>query len=190
MDSKSVRRMAECAVLVAVGTALSLFEFKGVWALGGGITFCSMLPLVMIAYRHGTRWGVGCALLYSLIQLLLGLNNVQYAPDFLTALGIVALDYVLAYTVVGLSACWKGREKKPLASLVAGIVFTFSLRFLCHFLSGLLIWEALWPNAVGWAPAVWSLAYNGSFMLPEMLITCLTVVFSYRPLKPYWLGVR
>ena len=43
MDSKTIRRLVECAILVAVGTVLSLFEFKGAWALGGGITFCSML---------------------------------------------------------------------------------------------------------------------------------------------------
>lgn len=59
MDSKNIRRLVECAILVAVGTVLSLFEFKGAWALGGGITFCSMLPLVMIAHRHGTKWGRG-----------------------------------------------------------------------------------------------------------------------------------
>ena len=72
MDSKNIRRLVECAILVAVGTVLSLFEFKGAWALGGGITFCSMLPLVMIAHRHGTKWGVGSALLYSLIQTAAG----------------------------------------------------------------------------------------------------------------------
>ena len=88
MDSKTIRRLVECALLTAVGTVLSLFEFKGIWALGGGITFCSMLPLVMISFRHGTRWGVGCALVFSLIQMTLGISNVQYAPDALTAIGI------------------------------------------------------------------------------------------------------
>ena len=49
----------------------------------------------MIAHRHGTKWGVGSALLYSLIQLLLGMGNGQYAPDALTAVGIIALRRTL-----------------------------------------------------------------------------------------------
>ncbi len=188
MDSKTIRRLVECAILVAVGTVLSLFEFKGAWALGGGITFCSMLPLVMIAHRHGTKWGVGSALLYSLIQLMLGLSNVQYAPDALTAVGIILLDYVVAYTVIGFAACFNGVIKNRCVSIVVGIVFTFALRLLCHFLSGVLIWEVLWPNSVGWAPAVWSIAYNGSYMVPEMVITSIVAALSYKPLKRYWLG--
>ena len=51
-----LRRLVECAVLIAIGTVLSLFEFSGPWALGGGITVCSMLPLVLICHRHGTKW--------------------------------------------------------------------------------------------------------------------------------------
>ena len=51
-----LRRLVECAVLIAIGTVLSLFEFSGPWALGGGITVCSMLPLVLIcSSRHQTH---------------------------------------------------------------------------------------------------------------------------------------
>lgn len=188
MDSKTIRRLVECALLIAVGTVLSLYEFKGVWALGGGITFCSMLPLVMIANRHGAKWGVACAAAFSLIQLVLGLNNVQYAPDALTAAGIILLDYVLAYTAIGFSACFNRAFKNRRWAIVVGIAVTFFIRFLCHFASGTLIWEVLWPNEKGWAPVIWSLAYNGSYMLPETLITAVVAFASFRPLKKYWLG--
>lgn len=188
MDSKTIRKLVECALMIAVATVLSLFEFKGVWALGGSITFCSMLPLVIIAHRHGTRWGVPCALVFSLIQLVLGLNNVQYAPDALTAVGIILLDYVLAFTVIGFSACFNKLIKDRRWAIVAGIALTFFLRFLCHFASGVLIWEVLWPNGEGWAPVVWSLAYNGSYMLPETLITAVVAFISFKPLQKFWLG--
>jgi len=71
---------------------------------------------------------------------------------------------------------------------VTGIVITFFGRFLFHFISGVLIWEALWPNGLGWAPTVWSLAYNGSYMLPEMLITSVVAFLLYKPLEKFWLG--
>lgn len=186
--SVSLKRITESAILIAIGTVLSLFTFKGPWALGGGITFCSMLPLVLTAHRHGTRWGILSALVYGLLQMLLGLSNVQYAPNALTAVGIILLDYVVAYGVLGLSAIFNGVVKNRRFAIVLGIVFAMFLRFLCHYLSGVWVWEALWPNSLGWAAPLWSLSYNGSYMLPEMVITSVVAFLSFAPLKKYWLG--
>lgn len=186
--SVSLKRITESAILIAIGTVLSLFTFKGPWALGGGITFCSMLPLVLLAHRHGTRWGILSALVYGLLQMLLGLNNVQYAPNALTAIGIILLDYVVAYGVLGFSAIFNGMVKDRRFAIVLGIVFAMFLRFLCHYLSGVWVWEALWPNSLGWAAPIWSLSYNGSYMLPEMVITSVVAFLSFAPLKKYWLG--
>ncbi|MEG1404583.1 MAG: energy-coupled thiamine transporter ThiT [Oscillospiraceae bacterium] len=184
----TVKRMAESAMLIAIATVLSLFTFQGPWALGGGITVCSMLPLVMLAHRHGTKWGIVSALIFSVLQLFLGISNVQYAPTFLSAAGVVLLDYILAFTVLGFSACFNNVIKNRRTAIVVGIVVTFFGRFVCHFLSGVLIWEALMPNELGWAPFVWSLAYNGSYMLPEIVITSVVAFISYKPLKRYWLN--
>ena len=184
----TLRQIAESAILIAIGTVLSLFTFQGPWALGGGITVCSMLPLVMIAQRHGTKWGVLSALVFSVLQLLLGMNNVQYAPTALSVAGIIVFDYVLAFTVLGFSACFNSVVKDRRRAIVLSIVVTFMGRFLCHFISGVIIWEALFPNELGWAPAVWSLAYNGSYMLPEIIITSVVAYMTYKPLKRYWLG--
>jgi len=186
--NQKTKRLVESAILIAIGTVLSMLTFVGPWPLGGGITVCSMLPLVLVAYRYGTRWGVFTALVYSLLQMLLGISNVQYAPDVLTALGIILLDYVVAFSVVGFAACFRNVGKNPLVGIVTGIVVTFLGRFVCHFLSGWIIWEALWPNELGWAPWVWSLAYNASYMLPEILITAAAAAMSFRPMKKFWLG--
>ena len=188
MNQRKLRQLVECAILIAIGTVLSLFDFKGPWALGGGITVCSMLPLVMIAHRHGTVMGIVSALVYSLIQMLLGLSNVSYAPDALTAIGIILLDYVVAFTLIGFAACFNHVIKDRRWSIVAGIVVTFMGRFVCHYLSGVLIWEAMWPNELGWAAPVWSIAYNGSYMIPEIIITAIVAWLSYAPLKKYWHG--
>lgn len=175
-------------MLIAIAVVLSLFEFKGPWALGGGITICSMLPIVLIANRYGTGWGIVCSLVYSLLQLVLGFSNVQYAPTAISAAVIILFDYILAYGVIGLSAVFNGAISNRRKSIVVGIVFTFMLRFLCHFISGLVVWEVILPNELGWAPAVWSLAYNGSYMLPEIIITCAAAMLLYKPLKKFWLG--
>ena len=128
------------------------------------------------------------AFVYSVLQLILGVSNVQYATSFIMAVGIVLLDYTIAFTVIGLSACFNGVIKNRLVSIVVGIVFTFALRFVCHFISGWIIWEALWPNDVGLASPMYSLVYNGGYMLPETIITALVAVLTYKPLKRYWLA--
>ncbi len=183
-----LRRLTESALLLAIATVLSLFQFAGPWALGGSITVCSMLPIVMIVQRYGTGWGMISALTYSLLQLLLGLNNVQYAPNALTAVGIILLDYVFAFGMLGFSAVFNRVIADRRLSIIVGIVVTFFGRFLCHFLSGMIIWEALWPNALGWAPVLWSFVYNGSYMLPETIITATAAFLLYKPLKKFWLG--
>ena len=44
MDSKNIRRLVECAILVAVGTVLSLFEFRahGRWAVASPSAVCCL----------------------------------------------------------------------------------------------------------------------------------------------------
>ncbi len=186
----NLKRIAESSMLIAIGTVLSLsiFTFKGPWVYGGGITVCSMLPLVMLAWRYGTKWGVFSALVYSLLQLVLGISNVQYMPNAASAAAVILLDYVAAFCVIGFSAAFCNVFKNRRLALVVGIAVTFFGRFVCHFISGIIIWEALFPNELGWAPTVWSLAYNASYMLPEILITSVVAYLSYAPLERFWQG--
>ena len=182
----NVRRLVESAVMLAIANVLSVLSFQGPWALGGSITVCSMLPLVIIAWRWGTKWGLLTAFVHGLLQMLMGFANVQYGRSPLEMLLIAFLDYLLAYAVIGLAALFRGKTKKELSAILLGIVVAFLMRYACHFLSGWLIWEALWPNELGWASTLWSLAYNGSYMVPEILITAIVAAASYLPLKTLW----
>ena len=177
----TVRWLVESAILS---------EFPKIdFPLGGGLTICSMLPLVLISWRYGVGRGLIAAVAYSLLQLLLGMNNVQYAASALMAAGIILLDYVVPYTLIGLAGMFKGRMKDPRLGLVLGIAVTFTLRFLCHFVTGWWIWDALWPNEFGWASPFYSLAYNGSYMGAELVLTSVVAWILYStPLKPYFDG--
>ena len=184
----TVRWLVESAIMIAIGTILSEFP-KIDFPLGGGLTICSMLPLVLISWRYGVGRGLIAAVAYSLLQLLLGVNNVQYAASALMAAGIILLDYVVPYTLIGLAGMFKGRMKDPRLGLVLGIAVTFTLRFLCHFVTGWWIWDALWPNEFGWASPFYSLAYNGSYMGAELVLTSVVAWILYStPLKPYFDG--
>lgn len=180
-------RLVFSAMMIAIGTVLSLFSFSGLWVYGGGVTFCSMLPLVILSYMYGTPWGLFSSLVYALLQMVLGFNNVLYGPNLFMMILIALLDYVLAFTAVGLSGVFKNKtnwtKNKELNSaigVVLGIVLGLGLRFVCHFISGWAIWEALWPNELGMASWWYSIVYNGSYMLPEILITAVVAVILNR----------
>lgn len=169
MKNQNTRRLVESALMIAIGTVLSELKIGGLWAFGGGVTIGSMVPLVIISHRWGTKWGTFTAFVYSLLQMILGIDNIQYATGVGMAIAIILLDYIIAYTVVGLSSMFgSGR-----AAIIGGVAVTLGIRFLCHFLTGWMIWDALWPNEFGMTSVVYSLCYNGSYMLPEIVITAV-----------------
>ena len=69
-----------------------------------------------------------------------------------------------------------GHVKNESLGLVLGVALAMLLRLLCHFISGWVIWDAMWPNEMGLASPVYSILYNGSFMLPEAIITAVVAV--------------
>ena len=182
------RKLVESAILIALATVLSFFKID--LPMGGGMTICSMLPLVVLSFRWGWRWGAVSALMYSVLQLLLGLDNVGYAAAGGVGMAIACglLDYVIAYLVIGFAAIFDGPEKDHRKAMVIGIVVTFFLRFLCHFVTGVWIWNVLWPNEFGMAAIPYSAAYNGWYMAAELVLTLVVAMLIYKPLKKFLLG--
>ena len=144
MKKITTRKLVESAVLIAVATVLSLVKID--LPFGGGVTVCSMLPLVLASHRWGWKWGVVTAFVYGVLQLILGLDNVGYAASFGMAVGIIFLDYIVAYTVIGLSGIFDRFIKNPRAALAVGIAVTFTLRFVCHLVTGAWIWGEWMPE--------------------------------------------
>ena len=179
--NNNVRRLVESALIIALSTVLSMLKID--LPFGGGVTIVSMLPLVINSYRWGWKWGTLTSFVYSLIQLLLGLDNVGYAETTAVAVAIALLDYVLPYTLIGLASLFS-RSRKGLA---AGIVCTFFLRFLCHLVTGAIIWGQWMPETfMGMAmtnPWVYSFLYNGWYMLAETVLTLLVAMSAYNVLS-------
>lgn len=188
--NETLKKIVLSAIMIAIGTVLSLdmFKFGGLWLFGGGVTFCSMLPLVIVSYIYGCRWGAFTAFAYSLIQLVQGVNNVQYATSVPMAIAIILLDYIIAYTVIGFAGMFKTVIKNQPVALAAGIWVTFFVRFACHFITGWVIWDALWPNDLGMIAPVYSLYYNGSYMLPEAIITSVVAVILMKAVPNIFTG--
>ena len=48
------RILVECALMIAIGTVLSNIKFFTM-PNGGSVTLLSMLPFVLVSYRHGAK---------------------------------------------------------------------------------------------------------------------------------------
>lgn len=170
LQTKSKTRvLVECALMIALASVLSEIKFE--LPYGGSITAFSMVPILLCSYRNGTKWGLLTSFTYSLIQLFLGFKNVLYCKTLPTQFGCILLDYVLAFTVLGLAAAFSTPFGKKTAKGVAiGSTIVLVSRFLCSFISGVLLWWEYCPE--GTPVWLYSAQYNGLYMLPEL---CLTV---------------
>ena len=208
MQTKT-KRLTESAMLIAVAVVLELVSkmFIPEMPFGGQVTLVSMLPVVLISYRHGVRWGLVAGLGYAMIEMLLGARTVAAAfqPGYfgdgtmiLNALIMCVLDYLAAFTVLGLGGMFRSRIQNPGAALCCGSVVALTARYACHVLSGYILFsgwaewfftqdgfpawgaslvEALSPNMLGF---VYSLVYNGMYMLPELILTAVVALFLGR----------
>ncbi|MDF2567041.1 MAG: thiT [Oscillospiraceae bacterium] len=177
MTSQKTRKLVESALMIALATILSFFKVDGFWAQGGSVTACSMLPIIFIAFRYGLVWGSFTGVAYGLLQLLLATNSLAGA-SIGALVGSVLLDYILAFGILGIAAIFKKTIKNETIALASGSAFVIFLRFIMHFLSGVLIFGSYAPE--GQSAAVYSLIYNGSYMLPEMILTTLVAVILTR----------
>ena len=81
------RILVEGALMIALSTVLSMIQIP-LMPHGGSITLFSMVPILVMSYRHGAKWGVMTAFVNSLIQLVQG--DACRKPQFL--LGIQFRD--------------------------------------------------------------------------------------------------
>ncbi len=181
--------VTEGAIIIALAYVIELLcvwlnTITGIGALlpfGGTITI-SMLPIAYYSYRHGIGWGVGVGFVYSLLQMMLGF----YVPPANTWWAValcVLLDYVIAFSVVGLSDLFtKLFGKHRLVGYGVGAVAVCVIRFLCSFLSGVILWGSYAPEGMNvW---VYSLVYNASYMLPNAILTGILAVAICAALDP------
>lgn len=199
------RRLTESAMLLAVAIALELVSkmFIPEMPFGGQITLVSMLPVVLVSYRYGVKWGLLTGFTYALLEMALGAKTVSAAfqPGYFgdaamlgNALLMVGLDYLLAFTVLGLGGLFRNTIKRPGLSLMAGSLVALFARYCVHVLSGYILFgawgewfftqegfpawgaalvEKLSPNLLSF---VYSLVYNGMYMVPEIILTAIAAL--------------
>ena len=166
------RKITECAIMIALAAVLHMIKLFSM-PQGGAVTLASMVPLIIISYRHGIKWGVLTASTFAFLNMVLGF----YAPpagDVLSYILVVLLDYVIAFGVLGLADLFRKGIGNRLIGLVFSTLIVCVFRFSCHFASGMLIWGVYAKE--GQSVAAYSLIYNGPYMLVETIISVVVIV--------------
>lgn len=209
-SQQTTRRLVTSAMLIAVASVLALVsEFIPFLQLrfGGTLTLASMLPIILISYMYGLKWGLGSAAVYAVIQIFMGFKTVAalFTPDsdsymaLWMAICVVLLDYFLAYTSLGLGGIF-ARKKGGCLRLVLGGVVAQVICYAFHVLSGFLFYGA-WADwfftesaakdlaISGWImehlsgrglALLYSLIYNALYMLPGIVLTAAVAALIYR----------
>ena len=177
MKNEKVLTLVEGAVMVALATVLSFIKIINLpW--GGSITLLSMLPIVIFSLKRGICHGLVASFVYSLIQFGQGCAEGIFGWG-LTPVALVAcifIDYIFAFTVLGIAGIFR---KHGTPGMIGGSVLAMTLRLVCHYTSGVLIFGSfgeLWNGLTINEPWLYSLLYNGAYMLPEIVFTTVGVV--------------
>lgn len=178
-NRKGVRMLTEGAIMVALALVLGLLKFFEL-PQGGSISF-EMLPL----FLYCVRWGVGPGFLacaaFSVLQVF-----VQGAVSW--GWVSIILDYLVAFTVIGVAGLGKG---KP-GGIYWGSVLGAVARFIVHFISGITVYRILAPTelfgTVWDNPVLYSTVYNGWYMVIDTLLCIIIFALLSKPMGKYLRG--
>lgn len=181
--NNNVRRLVESAIMIALASILSIIPFYKM-PLGGSMTLASMLPIMIIAYKYGVKWGLFTGFCYAIIQLLIDAGAVlSWGLTWQAVAGSFTLDYILAFTSLGLA----GIYGKGFARFMGGMTTAVAVRFICHVVSGVIIFSSYAadksvPAVIRGHVFLYSAAYNGAFLLPDLILCLVVGAVIFKPL--------
>ena len=174
-----VRMLCEGAILLAMGlvlNALKLYQFPN-----GGSVDLAMIPIFFFAIRWGAGPGLLVGFAFGLLQMFID-GAIAWGWQSLL------LDYLVAFTPLGLAGLFRYRKGGIFAGTLLGCV----LRFIVHYISGVTIYAIVAPTELFamtfTEPWMYSLAYNGSYMLVDTVICLVVFALLYNPLRKYFLA--
>ncbi len=176
-----IRALCEGAILIAIAQILGYIKLFPMWPNGGSITLAAF-PIALYAVRWGVGKGLLAGFVFGILQLLM---DEAYAWGWQSML----LDYLVAFTPLGLAGLFRGKAW----GIFPGIALGNLGRFIVHYISGVTIYRIYEPTEIPGigtfdGAELYSLVYNGSYMLPCALLAMVVAALLYVPMKRYFAG--
>jgi thiamine transporter len=171
---------AMCSALAIILDTAPFLSFK-LWAQGGSVSF-AMIPVFLMAFRWGWKAGLLNGFLFGVLQVVTQAYIVHPVQGF--------IDYFFAFTALGLAGVFAnqikqafadGNNRKAVLYISLGVLLGSSLRFLAHFIAGIVFFGEYAPK--GQPVALYSLVYNASYMVPAAILSAviLSVMLATSP---------
>lgn len=155
---------------IVAGLSVLLSFWKIFTLPQGGSVSLETLPLILAACVWGTRAGVAAGVVSGLLQLILG----GFVVHPLQAI----LDYPVAFGLIGLAGVTR--------NVWLGILIGSAGRLVAHFLAGIIFFGSYAP--AGQPVWLYSLLYNGSIVLSQVILAALLVPVLVRRLRAAGVG--
>jgi thiamine transporter len=163
----STKILSEIIIFVALAGALALVSHFFFELPQGGTINIGMVPIFWLALRRGPKIGIFAG-------AVLGAVDLTIEPFIVNPAQFI-LDYPLAFACLGLAGLF--RNLKVIGPVV-GVVVGGTGRFLSHFVSGVIYFPQYAPP--GMSPAVYSILYNGTYMVPSITICAIVIALLQR----------
>ena len=177
-ERELIRAISAGGILLALSEILSLFKLFTM-PQGGSVTPAAMLPIIFYALCFGPVWGFGAALIFSFLQMAIGgyvIGPVQ-----------AVLDYTLAFGFIGAAGFFSNKKairiknsnilgrlrNIPFWKIAAAVMLASFGRLFFSTISGVVFFKDYAPE--GQSPFLYSIGYNGSYLLVEAAITVIVL---------------
>ena len=156
----TTRMLSNGALAVAIAFLLSCLILYRM-PQGGSVTLASMVPILAYAVAYGPAAGTAAGTVYGALQLIQGAYVIHPIQ--------LLLDYILPFACLGIAGFFRKVKWMPVGATVATIA-----RWAVHVISGAVFFAEYAP--VGMNAWVYSMGYNASFLIPELLITIVILL--------------
>jgi len=181
MSSNRTLFLIEIAIFTALALVLDIIPFLKfkIWPAGGSISF-AMIPIFIVAFRWGLKGGIISGFLWGVLQIAIGdayiLNFWQGAIEY--GFAFLALGFAGVFASSAQQAFKQENRKKTFLYIMFGVLLGTSLRFIAHFVAGIIFFGDAAPE--GQPAWIYSLVYNSSYLIPGFILSTLVVYYLFQ----------
>ncbi len=177
MKNLKTKVMIETSLLVAMAVVLDYVAgiySQPFWPFGGSVSL-TLVPIAVLAYRHGVVMGVVGGFLVGVVQLVMGASIIHPAQ--------VLLDYPLPFAALGLCGLFArgvngSTGRKQMLMILVSTAFASCIRLISHVISGVIFYAVYAPK--GMNPWVYAIVYNGPFIVLSYVVSAIVLVILYK----------